>query len=111
MPIFIVDPDGTLLYYNEPAELILGIRFEENGEMPADEWSTIFTPTNQDGSDLPPEELPLMIALTKRCPSHKSFQIRSFDGLVRNIQVTAFPITGQGNRFLGAMAIFWENNQ
>jgi len=37
MPIFIVDPVGNLLFYNEPAELILGRRFEETGEMPASE--------------------------------------------------------------------------
>lgn len=111
MPIFIVDPDGTLLYYNEPAELILGQRFDETGEMPADQWSTIFTPTNLDGEVIQPEELPLMIALSERKPSHKSFFIESFDGLRRNIHVTAFPIMGLGKRFLGGLAIFWEKEQ
>jgi PAS domain-containing protein len=33
MPIFVVDPQGTLVFYNEPAELLLGRRFEETGEM------------------------------------------------------------------------------
>ena len=46
MPIFIVDPDGTLVFYNEPAEAILGHRFEETGEMPADEWATVYTATD-----------------------------------------------------------------
>jgi len=49
-PIFIVDPTGTLLYYNEPAELVLGRRFEETGEMPIEEWSTIFVPVDDDGA-------------------------------------------------------------
>ncbi len=111
MPIFIVDPDGTLLYYNEPAELILGQRFDETGEMPANQWSTIFTPTDSEGVVIQPEELPLMIALSKRKPSHKSFFIKSFDGQQRNIHVTAFPIMGLGKRFLGGLAIFWENEQ
>ena len=35
MPIFLVDTSGTLVYYNEPAEQILGVRFDEIGEMPA----------------------------------------------------------------------------
>ena len=50
MPIFIVDPSGTLLFYNEPAETILGRRFEESGEMPMDVWSTVFTPTDEKGA-------------------------------------------------------------
>ena len=31
MPIFLVDTEGNLLYYNEPAEAILGRRFSETG--------------------------------------------------------------------------------
>ena len=31
IPIFIVDPEGVLLFYNEPAETILGQRFEDTG--------------------------------------------------------------------------------
>lgn len=31
MPIFIVDPTGALLFYHEPTEQILGLRFEETG--------------------------------------------------------------------------------
>src|SRR6185436_10964813 len=42
VPILLVDTHGTLVYYNEPAEQILGQRFEETGEMRADVWSKIF---------------------------------------------------------------------
>jgi len=110
MPVFIVDPRGTLLFYNEAAEKILGEKFDETGEMPAGEWSTIFTPMDQDGKSIPPEDLPLMIALNDRRPASKRFYIRGIDGVVREIEVTAFPITGQANRFLGGVAIFWETS-
>jgi hypothetical protein len=30
------------------------------------------------------------------------------DGVWRKIEVTAFPVEGQGGRHLGAVAIFWE---
>ena len=33
MPIWIMGPDGNLLFYNEPAEPILGRRFDEAGEL------------------------------------------------------------------------------
>src|SRR5713226_2237315 len=108
MPIFIVDPHGTLVFYNEPAELILGKRFEETGEMSAEEWSTAFQPTGKDGSPLKPEEVPLMVAFEDRRPMHGSLWIRGFDGVRRYIEATAIPLVGQSDRFLGAVALFWS---
>ena len=46
VPLFLVDPKGDLLFYNEPAEVILGQRFEETGAMPAETWSKAFTPVD-----------------------------------------------------------------
>lgn len=108
MPIFIVDPAGNLLYYNEPAELILGMRYDETGEMPLMEWSTRFKPTDRAGAPLAPEQLPLVVALTEKHPASSDFWIHGFDQALRHIQVTAFPLVGQANRFLGAVAFFWE---
>lgn len=108
MPIFIVDPPGNLIYYNEPAELILGRRFEETGEMPVGVWSTIYKATDENGEPLPPDSLPLVIALTQHCPAHRAMWIEGLDGVRRRIEVTAFPIDGQAERSLGALAIFWE---
>ena len=71
MPIFIVDPQGNLIYYNEPAEGVLGRRFEETGEMPVEEWSTLFQPTDETGKPLAPESLPLVVALTQHSPAHR----------------------------------------
>jgi hypothetical protein len=31
VPLFLVDPKGDLLFYNEPAEALLGRRFDETG--------------------------------------------------------------------------------
>jgi len=108
-PIFIVDPAGTLIFYNEPAEAILGRRFEEIGEMPTEEWATIFTPTDEAGRPLPPEALPLVIALTQRRPAFRTLWISGLNGIRHHIEVTAFPLIGQAVRFLGAVTIFWES--
>ena len=54
-PVFIVDPVGNLIFYNEPAEELLGIRYEETGTMPVAEWSSIFTPMDDHGNALPSE--------------------------------------------------------
>jgi PAS domain-containing protein len=108
LPIFIVDLDGNLIFYNERAELILGQHFEETGEMPAETWATVFQPIDQKGESLSPEALPLMIALTERRPAHRRFWIRGLDNVLRHIEVSAFPIIGQADRHLGALALFWE---
>jgi PAS domain-containing protein len=108
VPIFLVDPEGNLLYYNEPAERLLGRRYDETGEMPVAEWSTVFTPTAGDGSPLPAGEVPLAVALRTWRPAHRTIVIRGLDGVARRIAVTALPLEGQGGRRLGAVAIFWE---
>jgi hypothetical protein len=40
LPIFLVDPVGTLIIYNEPAEGLLGQRYDETGDMPLEERGT-----------------------------------------------------------------------
>ncbi len=108
-PTFIVDPAGTLIFYNEPAERVLGLRFEETGEMPAVEWATRFTPTDDTGAPVPPEALPLSIALTRRTPAYGRLWIRGLDGVTKHIELTAFPLIDPAGRHLGGVALFWES--
>lgn len=108
IPIFITDAEGNLLFYNEPAEEILGKRFEETGEMSVEVWSKMFKPMDIDGSPLPPERLPLVRTITHQYPAHGEMYIQSLKGERNKISVTAYPIIGRPDRFLGAVAIFWK---
>lgn len=108
MPMFVVDPAGDLLFYNEAAEHLLGTRFDETGMLPFDEWSTMFTPTDRDGAPIAPEELPLAIAVQQQRPAQGDMWIQSLDGASRALNVTAIPVQGQWGDHLGAAAIFWE---
>jgi hypothetical protein len=109
MPIFVVaHPKGDLVYFNEPAEELLGLRYEEVGEMPAEEWSTIFVPTDEHGDPIPPESLPLMIARRNSGRLMTGFTHGASTGPSGSFFVTAFPLIGQHARDLGAVAIFWE---
>lgn len=107
-PIFIIDPDGNLLYYNESAESILGRRFAETGTMSYEEWSTVFQITDIHRKPIAPEDLPLSIALQAQQPAHMRLWLTGFDHVARFIETTCFPLIGQADRFLGAVAIFWE---
>ena len=108
MPIIIVDPVGTLLFYNEPAEQILGMRFEETGEIPADVWMASTRITDEHGKPLAQEARPLVVALTEQRPTHCDVWLQGGDHVQQHIKITAFPLIGQAGRHLGAMAIFWE---
>lgn len=107
-PVFLVDPAGTLIYYNEQAEKLLGRRFDETGEMPASEWGTIFAAVDDSGNPISPEALPLVAALRDQSPSYKTMRIQALDGVQRRLQVAAIPIIGRTDRLLGAVALFWE---
>lgn len=109
LPAFITDIKGNLIYYNEPAEELLGKRFEETGEMPVEIWSTIFKQSDESGNIIPPDSLPLVSTLKKMLPHHKTFWIESLKGKKEKISLTAYPIIGRASKFLGAVAIFWKS--
>lgn len=108
MPVFITDTEGHLIFYNEPAEKVLGTRFEETGEMRVEVWGTIFKQKDENGDLLPLESLPLVQTLRKQQPHHKTFWIENLQGRTEKISVTAYPIINRAGTFLGAVAIFWE---
>lgn len=110
-PVFVVDADGTLVFYNEAAEGILGAPFEEVGELTRDQWAGMFFPESADGTALSPEQVPLTRALDERHPTHARIRITGRDGIRRTIAVTAFPLLVGGAEFAGAVAIFWEENR
>jgi PAS domain-containing protein len=108
VPVWIMDSGGDLVFYNEPAEKLLGRGFEEAGPISVGELADLFVTTAEDGSPLRSEELPVAIALLKEQPAHARLRYRGLDGAWRLVAVTAFPIVGQSGRHLGAVAIFWE---
>ncbi len=108
MPIWIADSDENILYYNEPAEVLLGRRFDEAGPLMMEKLPRYMKISNEEGSPLELNEFPPAIALRERRPAHRRLRYRALDGIWRTVDVTAFPLEGQGGRNLGAVAIFWE---
>jgi len=108
IPVFITDRKGNLIYYNEPAEKLLGRRYDDTGEMPSKVWATIFKPVDESGRPIPPDELPLVKTLKNLNPYHKTFWIESLTGKAEKISLTSYPILGRASKFLGAVALFWE---
>ncbi|MGH6921209.1 MAG: PAS domain-containing protein [Geminicoccaceae bacterium] len=107
VPLLLVDSQGDLLFYNEPAESILGQRFEDTGRMPAEEWSRMVTAVDDEGEAIAPGDLPLMTTLATRMPAHRRLHIVDGEHGSRALEVTAIPIAGLHGDFLGAAALFW----
>ncbi len=99
---------GTLIFYNEPAEAILGRRFDETGALSLDEWSSALTRFDDEGKHIPREDLPLIITLSKKRPAYKRYHTKGLDGVVRHLEVTSIPLTGLQGDFLGAVVLFLE---
>jgi PAS domain-containing protein len=109
-PMFVVDTNGTLVYYNEAAEPLLGRRFEETSEMTRDDWLAAFAPHEVDGRPIARSDNPLLKALAERREQHRAMAIRGLDGAERLIETTCLPIVGQGG-LVGAVAVFWAANR
>lgn len=106
-PAFLVDVEGTLVFFNEAAGELLGLAYEAAGPMYLHEFGTRFAPVADDGRPLAIHELPLAIALRERRPVHLRFRVRSTHGDMLEIEDSAFPIIGNDG-LRGAMAIIWE---
>jgi PAS domain-containing protein len=108
MPILIVDIAGTLIYYNEPAEVILDLRFDESGEMTAEEWPRRFALADEERKPIATEDRPLTMAITDKKPISRVVWMRCGHREWLHVHITAFPLIGEAKQFLGAMMIFWE---
>ena len=47
-------PGGNAPLLQRARRALLGLRFDETGEMPIEEWGTVFVPSDDDGEPLPP---------------------------------------------------------
>jgi PAS domain-containing protein len=112
MPTFIVDGAGNLVFYNEPAETILGRPFAEVGELPADELVRLIDIANLDGEVLEAKDRAIGIALFEHRPTHAKRLLRSMNGDGwHTVEVTAFPLVTGPGEIGGVVAIFWETEE
>ncbi len=106
--VLILDEEGRIVYFNEAAEGLLGVRFVEGHGMSLDESRERFRPSDDEGNLVPFLESPIGIAVGPKEPAHSPLMIRGIDGVERRLEVTAFPLFAHAGEFVGAIAFFWE---
>ena len=109
VPVVLMDAAGTVIFYNEPAERILGIRFEETGPIDQKEADRLIELSDDPAAKPWDAGHPLEIALGERRPAHAHrLMLRRTDRVRLQVEITAFPLIGQDGKLLGAVAMFWE---
>jgi PAS domain-containing protein len=109
VPVLVLDTAGTVIFYNEPAERILGVRFEETGRLDREEADRLIELSDDPAAGPDDADRPLVIALQQRRPAHaRRWLLRRSDRVRLSVELTAFPVIDQDDRLLGAVAMFWE---
>jgi PAS domain-containing protein len=109
-PGFLVDADGTLLFYNDAAGALFGRRFEETGKLSPERWNAEFGPFDASGEPIPWDKLPLTLALRADRAAHLQVHVRSGDGGLVAVEISALPIVSEGG-FHGALCVFWPSGE
>ena len=104
MPISVHDPTGRVVFYNEPAEAVFGVRFAETGELSAAEWTARFLPEEADGTPIPLEALPVGVALTQRRPAHRTVHFTRPDSVALRSGGDRLPVDGTRGRAVRSSA-------
>ena len=107
-PMFLIDADGMLVYFNEAAELMLGRSFGEVGPMSANEFGSALQLAELDGTPMRRRDSPAGVAFLRREPSHRSVLATSLDGTRRPFEVTAYPLFAKVGEMHGVLTVFWE---
>ena len=111
LPILIIDAEGSTFFYNEPAERLLGLPFDEVGPMTLAERGAAMAIRDESGEPVPLDHLPPARALRQAQPDSRRLTMRGFDGVERQVEVTAFPLTRTGGVVVGSVAVVWEHGE
>ncbi len=111
VPVLLVDGRGDTVFFNEPAEVLFGRRFDEVDALPFEDRTALLAPRLPDGRALPVDELPGMVAMRERRPAHVAFHMHGLDGVLRPVEATAIPLESAGGHVLGAFVVLWSQDR
>lgn len=106
-PMFLIDGEGTLVYFNEAAELMLGRTFGDVGAITASDFGMRLQLAEPDGKPMRRRDSPPGVAFLRREPSHRTLLATSLDGTRRPFEVTAYPLFGKVGEMHGVLTVFW----
>ena len=106
-PMFLIDAEGILAYYNEAAELMLGKTYAELGPVTANEFGAMLQLADLDGTPLRRRDSPAGVAFIQREPAHRTLFATTLDGSRTKFECTAYPLFGRTEDMHGVLTVFW----
>jgi PAS domain-containing protein len=107
-PMLVLDHRGTLVFFNEPAEAVLGSTFAETGEVPAEEWDQRWEVFDGEGNRMSLLTSPLAVVASELRPAHGELCVQGLDGIRRCCEATVYPLFDSARTHVGAVGVFWE---
>jgi PAS domain-containing protein len=109
-PMFLMDPLGMLVFYNDAAALLLGKPFAELGEVPSGEFGAALELATPEGERLRRRDSPAGVAFFEQRPAHMTVLATAFNGVRREYEATAFPLFGATGEMHGVVSVFWPHS-
>jgi hypothetical protein len=107
-PMFILDGAGTLVFFNDAAEMLLGKTYGEVGEITGNQLGEMLELRTADGQPMRRRDSPAGVAFYERRPAHCTTQVKMLDGTHRLVEATAYPLFGAGDTLHGVVTVFWQ---
>jgi PAS domain-containing protein len=108
-PMFLLDAEGMLVFYNDAAAMLLGKPFGELGEIPSSEFGAVLQLATPSGEPLRRRDSPVGVALFEQRPAHQSLIATAYNGVRRMYDATAYPLFAAAGEMHGVVAVFWES--
>ena len=105
--VFLLDPEGTVIYYNEAAERLTGRPFIEGAGSTAEDWLSRTRPRDEGGVEVGVQDLPLGTTMLKQEPSHGIVIFSTADGVDRRVETASFPLFAHTEDFVGSFSVVW----
>jgi len=108
-PMFLLDALGTLVFFNDAAEMLIGKPFADLGEIPAGEFGAVMELATPEGAPVRRRDTPAGLAFFERKPAHETLLATGYDGVRRMVEATAYPLFGAVGEMCGVVSVFWEH--
>ena len=70
-PMLVLDHNGTMVFFNEAAEAVMGASFGQTGEIIAPEWDKKWPTTDEDGNPISLLDCEMSRVIWDRVPAHQ----------------------------------------
>lgn len=107
LPAALLDSEMTVVYFNQAAGALFGLRFDRTGPIPQSEWQSAYGPIDPEGDAIAAQDLPISSALRQNRAAHAQLQLRLASHRLALLEVSGLPLVGPSG-YAGALVVFWE---